>query len=72
VGHLLLGANSHSPAGIMHAHWSADEISSAGMGALFFSPAKSEKMRQTLSIRAETAKLAPQLPALHRSARSLA
>jgi hypothetical protein len=36
IGHLLKGANSHSPAGLMSAHWFANEIQAVAMGLLTF------------------------------------
>ena len=61
VGHLLLGTNSHGPAGIMQAHWVGDEIGAAKLGRLYFSGRESQKMRETLSLRVESARLAPHL-----------
>jgi hypothetical protein len=37
IGHLLLGTNSHSPSGLMSAHWSARELKLAARGQLTFS-----------------------------------
>jgi hypothetical protein len=48
VGHLLLGRNSHSAAGIMHAHWSVQELVSAKQGGLVFSEQESLRMKARL------------------------
>jgi len=37
IGHLLLGTNSHSPSGLMSAHWSTRELKLAARGQLTFS-----------------------------------
>lgn len=49
IGHLLLGANSHSAAGIMHARWTAEELSTARVGGLVFSENESRRMKTTLA-----------------------
>lgn len=49
TGHLLLGANSHSVAGLMQAHWRNPELSRITMGTLFFLPDEGKKMRATVS-----------------------
>jgi hypothetical protein len=49
IGHLLLGSNSHSAAGIMHAHWTAEELASAKAGALVFSEQESLRMKTKLA-----------------------
>lgn len=48
IGHLLLGRNSHAVAGIMHAHWTPDELASANVGALVFLDKESQRMRERL------------------------
>jgi hypothetical protein len=48
IGHLLLGSNSHSAAGIMHAHWTAEELASAKNGRLVFSEKESLRMKARL------------------------
>lgn len=50
IGHLLLGANSHSAAGIMHAHWTARELASAKVGGLVFLERESRRMQARLAI----------------------
>jgi hypothetical protein len=37
LGHLLLGTNSHSPSGLMRAHWTREDLSKASKGNLQFS-----------------------------------
>jgi hypothetical protein len=50
IGHLLLGANSHSAAGIMHAHWTAEELASARVGGLAFLEKESRQMNARLAV----------------------
>ena len=45
VGHLLLGSNSHSIAGIMCAHWNSEQLKNIAEGAMNFVPAQSKIMR---------------------------
>lgn len=49
IGHLLLGTNSHSPTGIMRAHWQPPELVQAGHGMLLFTHAQSQIMKQKLT-----------------------
>ena len=49
IGHLLLGRNSHASAGIMHAHWTAEELAIARVGGLVFSEQESLRMKAKLS-----------------------
>lgn len=49
IGHLLLGTNSHSAAGIMHAHWTADELASLKAGTLVFQAKESLRMKARLA-----------------------
>lgn len=49
VGHLLLGSNSHSPTGIMHAHWAGEDTRTTSIAELRFSKTESERMRERLS-----------------------
>ena len=49
LGHLLLGTNSHSPAGIMRARWQPAELASASKGTLLFSTLEAQKMRNKLA-----------------------
>jgi hypothetical protein len=48
IGHLLLGNNSHAPAGIMRARWQPADLTSASQGRLLFSPLESQQMRNKL------------------------
>jgi len=50
VGHLLLGTNSHSPAGIMRAHWNMGELACANRGLLFFTKSESHRMTEKLCV----------------------
>ena len=45
LGHLLLGLNSHSPAGLMMASWQAPELYQAVRGNLLFTRAEADRMR---------------------------
>lgn len=45
IGHLLLGTNSHSPRGIMRAHWTEKELLSASAGRFGFFPEQAAKLR---------------------------
>ena len=58
IGHLLLGTNSHSPLGLMRAHWEAVDLERAAKGQLLFTAQESERMKrraQTASAKRETA-----------------
>jgi len=65
VGHLLLGANSHAPTGVMGTHWASEGISIVELGQLFFSGEESERMRQRLSIRTEGTDIGAQITSPH-------
>jgi len=54
IGHLLLGANSHSRTGIMRAFWSGEELSLLARPYLLFTPEQSQRMKTRLSERAQT------------------
>jgi len=45
IGHLLLGTNSHSPAGLMCAHWNANELVLAAYGQFNFSREQADSIR---------------------------
>ncbi len=51
VGHLLLGANRHSPNGIMCAHWSGKELRRAHNGSLSFLPQQAVRLRNEVHAR---------------------
>jgi len=48
LGHLLLGSNSHSGAGIMRAHWQGEELHRLSRGNLWFTSEQSNQMRGKL------------------------
>jgi hypothetical protein len=48
IGHLLLGDESHSPAGIMCGRWRREQIKLALMGLLSFNPQQAEQMRREI------------------------
>ena len=50
IGHLLLGSNSHSPWGIMRAHWSMEELARANKGLLLFTKSQSHRMTEKLCV----------------------
>lgn len=49
LGHLLLGAHSHSDSGVMQAHWRGPVLQAAARGALFFTPTQVATIRSRLS-----------------------
>jgi hypothetical protein len=51
IGHLLLGTNSHAPAGLMRARWQPADLASASKGTLLFSTLESKEMRNKLAAR---------------------
>jgi hypothetical protein len=48
LGHLLLGSNAHTVAGIMAPSWQKEELRRIGMGAMRFNSAESAKMQLRL------------------------
>ena len=50
IGHLLLGANSHSAGGIMRAHWKVEELARANKGLLLFTESQSHRMTEKLCV----------------------
>jgi hypothetical protein len=48
IGHLLLGTRSHSPQGIMRAHWSAGDLAAATKGQLAFTERQRDQMKLKL------------------------
>jgi Rod binding domain-containing protein len=48
LGHLLLGSNSHSSAGIMRAHWRGEDLRSLSWGNLWFTNEQADHMREKL------------------------
>jgi hypothetical protein len=51
VGHMLLGANSHSGMGLMRAQWSGRELQAADHGGLFFSASESKRIQKVVLVR---------------------
>jgi hypothetical protein len=51
LGHMLLGANSHSGMGLMRAHWSSRELLAADHGGLFFSASERGRIRKAMLAR---------------------
>ena len=49
VGHLLLGANSHSDTGVMQARWRGPALHAAAQQALYFTSAQAVVLRSRLS-----------------------
>jgi hypothetical protein len=49
IAHLLLGSNSHTPKGLMRAHWSHKQLDEMLHGALGFSEAQANTMAARLS-----------------------
>ena len=57
LGHLLLGAGSHSGNGIMHVPWLPKELESVAQGSMMFTAGESEKMRVNIRARMAAASL---------------
>jgi hypothetical protein len=55
LGHLLLGANSHSGHGVMRACWSGKELVAAGQGGLSFSASEQHRLQTVLTARTQAA-----------------
>jgi len=51
LGHLLLGTQSHTPRGLMHAAWRANELQRVAQGSLLFTSQESERMRRQVADR---------------------
>lgn len=49
IGHLELGLDSHSKAGLMRAHWDSKSLSDAAKGQLLFSPSQVIAMQTILA-----------------------
>jgi hypothetical protein len=49
LGHLLLGTNSHSPSGLMRAHWTREDLANASKGNLRFSKEQCLALRNRLA-----------------------
>jgi hypothetical protein len=55
LGHLLLGAGSHSGSGIMHVPWLAQELERVAQGTMKFTAGESRKMRANVEARISAA-----------------
>jgi hypothetical protein len=55
LGHLLLGANSHTGIGLMRARWSSRELLAADQGGLFFSASESRRIQKAVLARWQAA-----------------
>jgi hypothetical protein len=53
LGHLLLGSNGHSTAGIMQPRWESGQVRQLLMGALQFTPEQSKRMGTDVRARTE-------------------
>jgi hypothetical protein len=53
LGHLLLGSDRHSSAGIMQSHWGRDEIHQAQKGNLRFAPEQAVQLREKVRLLAD-------------------
>jgi hypothetical protein len=51
LGHLMLGINSHSPSGLMRAHWTREDLTNASRGNLRFSLEQSLRIINRLTPR---------------------
>jgi len=58
LGHLLLGKNAHSAAGIMHARWRAQDLGLSRQAAMLFLPGEAKRIHA--QVRARTADTARQ------------
>jgi len=52
LGHLLLGKNAHSAAGIMHARWDAQDLGLSRQAAMLFLPGETKRIRAQVRARA--------------------
>ena len=52
LGHLLLGKNAHSAAGIMHARWDAQDLGLSRQAAMLFLPGETKRIRAHVRARA--------------------
>ena len=55
IGHLLLGTNSHSPTGLMHARWDRSDMLRAATGWLIFTDEEGERLRADMRARQQEA-----------------
>lgn len=66
IGHLLLGANSHSRTGIMRPFWAGQELSLNAQVYLLFTPEQSRQMKTRLAARAQAWQAQAKVAALGR------
>jgi hypothetical protein len=52
LGHLLLGKNAHSAAGIMHARWRAQDLGLSRQAAMLFLPGEAKRICAQVRLRA--------------------
>ena|SRR5215471_9429423 len=57
LGHLLLGAGSHSARGIMHVPWRHKELDVIEQGLMVFTPQQAESMRTDIRARTVVEKI---------------
>ena len=62
VGHLILGARSHTARGIMQAHWTGAEFVQIGLGELSFTPAQARMLDERITFLMNSPSLATQTP----------
>lgn len=55
IGHLLLGANSHSGSGVMSLRWTRNTIARASLGVLLFTEREAREMRAQVAQRVRLA-----------------
>jgi len=55
LGHLLLGKNAHSAAGIMHTPWRARDLQPTRMATMCFLPEEGKRIRAQVRVRAGSA-----------------
>ena len=58
LGHLLLGTNGHSRAGIMQPRWEPNQVQQLMMGSLLFTPEQSKLMREEARKRSQVRAIA--------------
>ena len=66
MGHLLLGARSHSVTGIMHVPWRVKELEVIAQGRMLFTPAEAARMRTNIRVRIAAAEAIEQSSLLER------
>ncbi len=55
LGHLLLGKNAHSAAGIVHARWRAQDLGLSRQAAMLFLPGEAKRICAQVRLRAGSA-----------------